>query len=81
MIHGLTFSKIQYMKFYIFSSSNRHINGVIMNIAQILHITIIQTFQSFETTIQQIIKPQQKNSFDKYDISMNVFIHLNYPVV
>jgi hypothetical protein len=41
----------------------------------------IQSFQSFETTIQQIIKLQQKNSFDKYDISMNVFIHLNYPVV
>jgi hypothetical protein len=60
---------------------NRHINGVIMNIAQILHIIIIQSFQSFETTIRQIIKPQQKNSFDKYDISMNVFIHLNYPVV
>jgi hypothetical protein len=69
------------MKFYIFSSMNRHINGVIMNIAQILHIIIIQSFQSFETTIRQIIKPQQKNSFDKYDISMNVFIHLNYPVV
>ena len=60
---------------------NRHINGVIMNIAQILHIIIIQSFQSFETTIRQIIKLQQKNSFDKYDISMNVFIHLNYPVV
>ena len=60
---------------------NRHINGVIMNIAQILHIIIIQSLQSFETTIRQIIKLQQKNSFDKYDISMNVFIHLNFPVV
>jgi hypothetical protein len=69
------------MKFYIFSSLNRHINGVIMNIAQILYIIIIQAFQSFETTIRQIIKPQQKYSFDKYDISLNDFIHLNYPVV